>query len=116
MTGPPEVIGSEVMQGVTEETEINVGGHDPKSIVMTGETERTSGIQDKSQTEETLGAENYSLQENVESGADTRRTQRVRRAPSRLTYDTPGHPHIIVAPIVRYVSCFYKWIGSPVST
>lgn len=46
---------------------------------------------------------------------ETRRPQRLRKAPSRLTYDTPGSPSIVF-PTVKYVSCFYKWISSPFIT
>lgn len=42
------------------------------------------------------------------------RPQRLKRAPLRLTYDTPGHPSVIAAPTVKYISCIYKWIGTPV--
>ncbi|KAL7824891.1 hypothetical protein SRHO_G00343510 [Serrasalmus rhombeus] len=45
----------------------------------------------------------------------TRQSNRHRKAPSRLTYDTPGTPSVIY-PTVKYVSCLYKWISSPVAT
>lgn len=38
---------------------------------------------------------------------------RVRRAPLRLTYDSPGQPSVTAIPTIRYVSCLFMWMGSP---
>ncbi|KAL6461984.1 hypothetical protein MHYP_G00301290 [Metynnis hypsauchen] len=46
---------------------------------------------------------------------ETRQSNRQRKAPSRLTYDTPGTPSVSY-PTVKYVSCLYKWISSPFAT
>lgn len=104
----------EVMQDIVEEPE-----NDAESIETMGETElqETIEIRDQAQNDETLDAEDHLLPDTeTETETAIRRTQRVKRAPSRLTYDTPGHPSVIAAPIVKYVSCLYKWISAPVIT
>lgn len=110
MTGQPEVIQSGVMQDIVE---TDKGENGPESTETKGEAEltETRGTQETTQRDETLDVENHSLQEDAETETETRQTQRARRAPFRLTYDTPGHPSILAAHSVRYVSCLYKWIG-----
>lgn len=104
----------EVLQDVAEETETGKGGNQPDSVEMTRDTvtHETGETQENTQRHET--DESQMLQDCTKTETEIRRTQRVRRAPSILTYDTPGHPSVIAAPIVRYVSCLYKWIGAPV--
>lgn len=114
VTEQPEVTEQEVLQDVAEETETGKGGNQPDSVEMTRDTvtHETGETQENTQRHET--DESQMLQDCTKTETEIRRTQRVRRAPSILTYDTPGHPSVIAAPIVRYVSCLYKWIGAPV--
>lgn len=102
----------EVMQDMVEGPQ-----NEPESNETMGETvlQETIEIQEQAQDDETLDAENH-LSQDTESETETRRTQRVKRAPSRLTYDTLGQPSVIAAPIVKYVSCLYKWICAPLIT
>ena len=44
-------------------------------------------------------------------GPEIRRSQRVRKSPSLLTYDVLGVPSVVQTPVVRYVSILYKWIA-----
>lgn len=96
---------------------MDIGGNAPEFIETTEpELQETCEIQGQTQRDETLYAGTPLLQRDTETDTETRRTQRLKRAPLMLTYDTPGHPSVIAAPTVRYVSCLYKWIGFPAIT
>ncbi len=120
MTERPEAMESDVMPDIVDETEPDNGENEPESIETTGETQlhetETSEIQEKTQKDDAPDAGTHLAQRDTETETENGRAQRVRRAPFRLTYDTPGHPSVIAPPIVRYVSCLYKWIGSPMIT
>lgn len=69
-------------------------------------------ITKQSDLQETCNAETDS-QEDLQTDSEIRTSQRQKKVPSRLTYDTPGNPSICP---VKFVSCFYKWISSPFPT
>lgn len=115
VTERQEVTQPEVIQEVTEETVTDKGGSQPESAEMisreTG-THETGEMREKSPRNEVVNEETQMLPDGTKPETLTSRTQRVRRAPSILTYDTLGNPSVIKAPITRYVSCLYKWISA----
>lgn len=100
--GQPDAVEPEVIQEcVEEEPEMDIGGNEPEFIETTEpELQETCEIQAQTQRDKTLYAGTPLLQ----------------RDTLMLIYDTPGHPSVITAPTVRYVSCLYKWIGFPAIT
>jgi len=82
------------------------------SIVDQSDLQETCNSETETQDMITFGPEPDS-QEDLQIDSETRKSHRLRKAPSRLTYDTPGNPSICP---VKFVSCFYKWISSPFST
>lgn len=122
--GQPEEVELEVIQ----EGEGNDVGCE--ETVRDTETTETSQTENETQEHETVNTDT-SLQEDAadadvlsqedtvtdtDNNTVTRRTQRVRGPPLKLTYDAPGQPSVRVAPSVKYVSCLYKWIGVPMVT
>ncbi len=121
LTGQPKVVELGEIQECVEEPEMD-SGNELESIETTEsglqetcdnpkETER-----DKTLTEDIpLQEEDTELDSATDPDFDTKtRPQRQKRAPLRLTYDTPGHSSVIAVPTVRYVSYIYKWISTPV--
>ncbi|KAM3618221.1 uncharacterized protein V6R79_017527 [Siganus canaliculatus] len=109
-TGQPEEVEPEAIQ----EGEGNDVGCE--ETVNDTETQETSQTENQIQGHETADADTLSQEDTVtdtDNNTVTRRTQRVRRPPLKLTYDVPGQPSVKMAPSVKYVSCLYKWIGVP---
>ena len=77
---------------------------------MTGGPERAEQVVEAIESSQggTRSSRRSETSEEIE-GPGIRRSQRVRKAPVLLTYDKPGVPSI--APVVRYCSTLYKWIG-----
>ncbi|KAM3616118.1 uncharacterized protein V6R79_012556 [Siganus canaliculatus] len=112
-TGQPEEVEPEAIQ----EGEGNDVGCE--ETVNDTETQETSQTENQIQGHETADADTLSQEDTVtdtDNNTVTRRTQRVRRPPLKLTYDVPGQPSVKMAPSVKYVSCLYKWIGVPMET
>ncbi|KAM3587893.1 uncharacterized protein V6R79_016426 [Siganus canaliculatus] len=112
-TGQPEEVEPEAIQ----EGEGNDVGCE--ETVNDTETQETSQTENQIQGHETADADTLSQEDTVtdtDNNTVTKRTQRVRRPPLKLTYDVPGQPSVKMAPSVKYVSCLYKWIGVPMET
>lgn len=72
-----------------------------------------SDLQETNNTEtETHETQTVGLEPDLQTDSETRKSHRLRKPPSRFTYDSPGCPSY-ACPVVKHVSCFYKWINSP---
>lgn len=122
LTGQPEVVEPAVTPESVEESEMD-SRKEPESTETTeSELQETGGNHEETERDKTLTDDIPLQQEDIdpdsETDADfdtkTRRPQRLKRAPLRFTYDTPGYPSVIAAPRVKYVSCIYKGLGTPI--
>lgn len=115
-TGQLTIVGPAVTQECVEEFEMDSGSEPESAETTEPELQETRESQEETETDKTF-TENIPIQKDIEfdSDFDTKtRPQRLKRAPLRLPYDTPGHPSVMAVPTVKYVSCIYKWIGTPV--
>ncbi|KAM3615719.1 uncharacterized protein V6R79_006645 [Siganus canaliculatus] len=97
-TGQPEEVEPEAIQ----EGEGNDVGCE--ETVNDTETQETSQTENQIQGHETADADTLSQEDTVtdtDNNTVTRRTQRVRRPPLKLTYDVPGQPRVKMAPSVK---------------
>lgn len=101
------------MTGESERTE-QVG----EAIESSQEAKVATGVEaddnETSNSMEEIQEEEPEVQGEVETseeieGPGMRRSQKIKKAPVLLTYDKPGVPSL--APVVRYCSTLYKWIG-----
>lgn len=93
---------AEVLQNIPGEQGANIEETRP-DLVEHSDLQETTHTETEIHDTQTVDSEQTDLQ----TDSETRKSQRLRKAPSRLTYDTLGNPNLTV----KYVSCLYKWIS-----
>ena len=115
LTRQPKAVEPEVTQECVDEPEMDSGNELESTEAMQSKVQGTSENYEETDRDKLLTEDICPQDIRIELDSDTKtRPQRLKRAPSRLTYDTPGHPSVIAAPTVKFVSCIYKWIGTPI--
>ncbi|KAL4007883.1 hypothetical protein ACER0C_001735 [Sarotherodon galilaeus] len=121
LTEQPKTVELGVTQECEEEPEMDSVNEFESTETTETELPETCENHEETGKDKTLTEDILLQEEDTELNSETNpdfdiktRPQRLRRAPLRLTYDEPGHPSVIAAPTVKYVSCIYKWIGTPI--
>ncbi|CAI5659742.1 unnamed protein product [Oreochromis niloticus] len=121
LTEQPKTVELGVTQECVEEPEMDSVNEFESTETTETELPETCENHEEIDKDKTLTEEILLQEEDTELNSETNpdfdiktRPQRLKRAPLRLTYDEPGHPSVVAAPTVKYVSCIYKWIGTPI--